>query len=592
MKKIIWFMTILAMMISLCGCSSGEVPPVGTVLPKTCEMIENEFTIELLTQVDKDDSMIDYGADNTYAYSLENGELIIVREYSSVEKAETYSGYFSADGGSFSWPKKDGDPVEKWNSVEICYIAPIHMWQYGNCIIEHAGDGEVCLKLAELFGSQFAGSALPEPEDDTIEPDITDVEHPDYIDALNSFLAENGLFSSVEEIAVNPKQNAYEFTPQACFFVDLTDGFEIVVYEFESEEQAAKHASNFSASGTSYHYELGDGTGSGYEADYAHPIHWWRVGAVVYSYCGLDDTAATLTEYLGEQFAGGEILDISQFEHPEAAKLARLLNSYYMYLGCELEEYSNNEHSPVAAYNFNVYSYQGVGLYMRIYDSPEAAADEAGNYIGGDPSYYSHNGGVMIIDYIAPVHFWLSGDAIIEFASYDPNSYLAQILERYYGEQFAGDPIGEDTIGYVADGELGFDYADINVGYRTEGLPSETTVINNIYVLEEYRAMYENVFDGARGERFSERCAFYDESFFDNHTLIAIPLYEGSISDCHIVESVVKDGDTVTVAITNYDTGDEAMDFCILFLEIYGKISDNTKVVTDERNVFDIQWVE
>ena len=281
----------------------------------------------------------------------------------------------------------------------------------------------------------------------------------------------------------------------------------------------------------------------------------------------------------------------SEIEHAEVVRLAQFVSTNFEYQGCKQEDisgysFSGYEHKPIAAYTMHI-NEDGL-LYIRIYESPEIAADEAGNY-GSDGSEYSTKNNVadedgnvleaMIIDYISPVHFWLSGDAIIQYNSWDDSS--AAVLDSFYGGQFAG-----GVISNIPDGELEFTYTDYNHGIAWDGVEPDyfsPAIITKYEWFQNFAWNLNEEFSAALSDDVLE---LYDEDFFDAHTLVAIPLPESSVSDRHIVESVFKDGNTLTVNITNYDTGDEALDFCLMFLELDGKLATYTEIALNRQQIF------
>ena len=236
------------------------------------------------------------------------------------------------------------------------------------------------------------------------------------------------------------------------------------------------------------------------------------------------------------------------------------------------------EHRPVECYVITLTNDDSV--YIRVYDTPKTAADEAANYGGSDGSHYGFDGGMMIIDYIAPVHFWLSDNAIIELGTWDDS--IALLFGGFLGEQFAG-----DVITSVPDGEVEVTYTDYN--YFGVGFSFDYDADLCPFIFTTSREFLN--FTGDMGVMYSvppseEMVEYYGDSFFETGTLIVIPLFESSVSDRHVVERVVKDGNTLTVTVTNYDSGDEAEDFCLLFLELDGKLAYHTEIVLNRQEIF------
>ena len=416
--------------------------------------------------------------------------------------------------------------------------------------------------LLTLMSCDAPEEPLPEEDVQTYGEDLEAVADDYIFDGLLDYLRENGL-SCQAGAGYHPESSMFEFTPAMRWEVTMTDGTTLSVDKFETDAQAELFAANLPPSGASWGIYTDAETGEQFEIDYVYPQYWWLDGAVLYRYDGPDAVAAKIAEYFGGQFAGTEELDVSAIEHAEVAKLVEFINSNFTYQSFEREDisgygFSGYEHKPIAVYTMEIND--GEFLYIRVYDSPETAADEAANYGGSDGSFYSFDESqAMIIDYISPVHFWLSGDTIIEYTTWNDNN--AQVFDSFYGGQFAG-----AVITTVPDGEPEFTYTDYNyfgVGfsfdYETDLYP---IIISTSHDFLNFTGDMSARFALPPSEQMVE---YYSDDFFETRTLIVIPIWEGSVSDRHVVESVSKDDNTLTVNITTYDTGDEAEDFCLLF---------------------------
>lgn len=370
---------------------------------------------------------------NYYICTLSTGEKIYVYDFGTEVKAQKHASNYSADGSGYSWTGHFG----KEHGMVIDYALPVHFWLCGGCVIEYGGNDDITETLTELFGEQFAGSPY-EPLELDVELDTL----ADHLNSLWAFLVDNGLAGSMGT-GEHPESSMFEFIPMTRWEITLTDGHNLYAEKYETEEQAEKHASNYSSSGTGYDYpdpSGEEGAFIGMDIDFEYPVHWWRNGAVIYSYSGLDETAAKLSEYLGEQFAGASISD-------------------------------------------------------------------------------------------------------------------------------------------VPDGGLGFSYTD----YNYFGVGFSVNIDTNLdpVIITTSREFLD--FTGVMGERFAvppseEMVETYGDSFFETRTLVVIPLFERTVSDRHTVESVVKEGNKVTVTTLNYDSGDEALDFCLMFLELDGKLAHHTEI--------------
>ena len=172
------------------------------------------------------------------------------------------------------------------------------------------------------------------------------------------------------------------------------------------------------------------------------------------------------------------------------------------------------EHAPVSGYIINISG--GEPVYMRLYDSPETASDEASNY-GPDGSEYGFENGGMIIDYAAPVHFWLSGRAIIEYGSFDGD--VAKIISETYGEQFAGYEISESD-------DVSFTYSQVEVSVGETELSAAEYIGTRARLKEYYRTLensrFRSPYDGPQLSEFGEKLADYTEDWFKDHALIIV----------------------------------------------------------------------
>lgn len=225
-------------------------------------------------------------------------------------------------------------------------------------------------------------------------------------------------------------------------------------------------------------------------------------------------------------------------EPDEVAELAKTLADAGLEVNVREEDigsisFEGFEHSPVSGYIVEISG--GEPVYIRIYDSPETASDEASNY-GPDGSEYGFENGGMIIDYAAPVHFWLSGRAIIEYGSFD--GAVAKIISETYGEQFAGNEISE-----IAD--VSFTYSQVEVSVGETELSAAEYIGTRARLEEYYRALENSWFwspyDGPQLSEFGEKLADYTEDWFKDHALIIVHAISPSSPAEFRVESVTHD---------------------------------------------------
>ena len=199
-----------------------------------------------------------------------------------------------------------------------------------------------------------------------------------------------------------------------------------------------------------------------------------------------------------------------------------------------IEDYSFEgfEHSPESCYVVEIGG--GEPVFLRLYDSPETALDESQNY-GPDGSEYGFEAGGMIIDYAAPIHFWLSGSAIIEYGSFDGK--VAKILSEAYGEQFAGNEISQS-------GEVSFTYSQVEASAGEADL-SAAEYIGTRERLEEYYSALKNSrfwspYNEPQLSKFGEKLADYPEDWFNNHALIIVHAISPSSPADFKVDSVTR----------------------------------------------------
>lgn len=232
----------------------------------------------------------------------------------------------------------------------------------------------------------------------------------------------------------------------------------------------------------------------------------------------------------------------------EVEKLQKMLSDAELLTEVTKEsagEYSfdDYEHAPEECYIFELNN--GESVYLRRYDSDETAADEASNY-GGDGSEYSDgNDHSMIIDYIAPVHFWLSGDSIIEFASSEND--VALILKEFYGEQFAGSEINDD-----AQVRFTVEYADASVG---ETDLSDAMPIRTRGELEEYyriisESYYWSPYTEPYTDDFKAVMEHYTDEWFEENSLIIVYAISSTGPANFVVNGVISDDNEYKVILS------------------------------------------
>ena len=384
------------------------------------------------------------------------------------------------------------------------------------------------------------------------------------------------------------------------YICSLISGENIYIYSFDSEKQAQKHASNYSPDGSGYSWAGLFGRAHGTVIDYALPVHFWLSGNCVIEYGGNDSVAEKLAELFGEQFAGDGLPveipddgieeestdDEADKEHigPEhVIDLAEMLDKDGMYLETVKEDdsgysYDSFEHRPEDCYIIRLTN--GESVYIRVYDSAETAADEASNY-GPDGSEYAPKSDIidedgnmlagMIIDYIAPVHFWLSGECIVQYCSFD--NAIALMLQGYLGEQFAGMPI-EEADNTLDDAQIRYtvEYARVSVGETelctVEPIGSREALENYCQALKD--SYYWSPYTEPYTEKFEELTANYPAEWFENNSLIIVRTYSGSIPVEYTVEEVIFTDGKYVVTISSEAGEAEAIEEGCLLIGLEG----------------------
>lgn len=116
---------------------------------------------------------------------------------------------------------------------------------------------------------------------------------------------------------------------------------------------------------------------------------------------------------------------------PVATLVNTLSDRGYTFTTDMFSDYSGIEFiHPVECYYLIDFG-DGESVYLLDFGTAENAAEHAACY-SPDASGYNN----MIIDYIAPVHFWQDENVIIEYAS--QRGELLPLLDELYGEEFAG----------------------------------------------------------------------------------------------------------------------------------------------------------
>ncbi len=101
----------------------------------------------------------------------------------------------------------------------------------------------------------------------------------------------------------------------------------------------------------------------------------------------------------------------------------------------ELEGSKSVDPDEVGSTSLSITSDPHAGIYITEFKSAEAASKHA-SYYDKTGSHYNDGKEYKVIDYIAPVHFWLYDKYIIQYCSSEGEEYSA--LVGVFGEEFAG----------------------------------------------------------------------------------------------------------------------------------------------------------
>ena len=563
LKKIISALLTAAILLSGCGAET-EDPTVSWKVAEACSRLDEAFPEAGVTPTD--DGPAFGSAGEIFAYNTDGGAVYVYR-YASRDDAITRAGYFSADGTSYSEPG---------NQVTVDYVGDVHLWQCDDCIVRFVGGGITRMKLEAIFGDQFAGGSTYSAEDAAAQAEM-------FAQSLEAAGVE------IENTVMRPLVGD-AISGMSWFW----GGNTVFAYGFATKEAAAAFAEGEANSGFGSTFALYTEDGEPMERS----GRICQVGPVVYLIQGDDgavegclSSLGTVDEYGVETVAenpenGDEADPLPDVEDPEAKELIRLAKELGIFESYEYEnppkaDFSGYEHVPEAVYSVNLTD--GGCAYMMLYDSGETAEDESENY-SKDGSEY--NG--IIIDYALPIHYLLSGRAIIQLGTWDYGA--AGKFEEHYGAQFAGDveashgtvsadmpeedpsetpeaPVPPDEPDEVSLEELSFETVEKSVSedgeFPVDGLRSDAVLANSPAELESYIKSCT-----VGGVDISE----FDESFFETRSVMACLLYEPTVSEGHEVLSARLENGTLEVDIENCATGDTAIDLKILFVKFDKKI--------------------
>ena len=238
------------------------------------------------------------------------------------------------------------------------------------------------------------------------------------------------------------------------------------------------------------------------------------------------------------------------------------------------EDYSFDgfEHIPEEYYALELDG--GEFAFIRLYGSPETAADEASNY-SGSGSEYGYDGGGMVIDYACPIHFWLSGNAIIEYGSFENDT--ARLLEGLYGKQFAGSPIPERD-------SVAFGFSSVSASAGETDLPDAAPINTREELEEYYNALKDSYYWSLENEpqigEFEAKLEDYPEDWFEENSLIIIYAYSGSSPADFQVDAVTYANKEYQIVLSGTFGDGTAEVEKYIFLELSGRKLAEGSIIT------------
>ncbi len=320
----------------------------------------------------------------------------------------------------------------------------------------------------------------------------------------------------------------------------------VSIYEYDSEEAAAKVATQFDADGTAFYGS--DGSVTDYE--FVYPIHFWLNGNCIISYCS--DTGEFLQDFnaiLGIEFAG----DGSDYFRPAYVnELVYALwdagyNVSYKYCSGTGQDYLKETVSECML----VVSNDEV-IYLFEYADEYEALDEASRY-SATASFYSGDSFTIGIDYASPVHFFILDNVIVQYDS--STGELLPAISSVYGYQFAGEDYDYDgEKPYYATGSVDFDYYTVPAaGSGSLSTFPQYAVIRSASELEEIHdelGLYIAVNVDTTWELLTAK---YTDDWFKSNDLILVLLEEPSGSINPYVTDVTRDEDRNYTVYINDD---------------------------------------
>lgn len=239
---------------------------------------EGGYITELGEAWDSDDK---YGKFSSTPLHLENGELVLVMEFESEEKAVEYSNCYDESGCKFS----SGSEY-----MIIDYIAPPHFWLSGRFIVQYTSEtGEAMPVLNALLGREFAGAGYY-------------YFYPEYARELISCLDAAGISCTCQR--TEEYQQLYMYEPKSMCELVTQDGERIYLTEFEEAYIASDHAARFSPDGKTYSGMSGNNAVT-IELGRSKPLHLFKNDLIVAEYEGENaDIIRAIVNGIGDEFAG------------------------------------------------------------------------------------------------------------------------------------------------------------------------------------------------------------------------------------------------------------------------------------------------
>ena len=239
-------------------------------IDKICEIMENGEEAEVrIAYSDEIYSFSKLYVPVSHATVQVNDESVNINEFATAEEAEKYLAGFSSYGNQYTETDENGNVL---TAMMIDYVAPIHYWISGNCVISYASfTSDFLSELNSLYGNEAVGVGA-------------EYYYPIFAQELLHEL------SNVEATGIGVFWNKVEPTANQLYYnvpkricQVRFGGEEISVMQFGTESEALDHASRFSPDGLTY-TGVGGNSNATIQLQRAKPTFMFRKGDIVVEY--------------------------------------------------------------------------------------------------------------------------------------------------------------------------------------------------------------------------------------------------------------------------------------------------------------------